>query len=112
VHHEENDKSVDVTVVVNGVEWIEKTALQTIGRPVPCRVWAVQSLSGDTITDNGDSIRMMTRSVAPWVCFYCFQHFLVMMSLCRILRSYIGYTVFGDIGFFPREGRFPFVTWH
>jgi hypothetical protein len=75
VHHEENDKSVDVTVVVNGVEWIEKTALQTIGRPVPRRVWGVQSLSGDTIADNGDSIRMMTRSVAPWVCFYCFQHF-------------------------------------
>jgi hypothetical protein len=39
--------------------------------------------------------------VAPWVCFYCFQYFLVMMSLCRILRSFIGYTVFGDIGVFP-----------
>jgi hypothetical protein len=40
-------------------------------------------------------------TVVPWVCFYCFQYFLVMMSLCRILRSYIGYTVFGDIGVFP-----------
>jgi hypothetical protein len=33
-----------------------------------------------------------------------------MMSLCRILRSFIGYIVFGDIGVFPDEGRFPFVT--
>jgi hypothetical protein len=40
-------------------------------------------------------------TVAPWVCFYCFQYFVVMMSLCRILRSYIGYTVFGDVGVFP-----------
>jgi hypothetical protein len=41
--------------------------------------------------------QFILEAVAPWVCFYCFQNFLVMMSLCRILRSLIGYTVFGDL---------------
>jgi Transposase IS4 len=62
VHREAIDESVGVTVVANSVEWIAKRALQPIGRPVPGRVWAVQSVSGDTITENGDDIRMMTRS--------------------------------------------------
>jgi hypothetical protein len=61
VHRESSDESVGVTVVANGVKWIAKSALQPIGRPVPIRVWAVQSISGDTITENGDAIRMMTR---------------------------------------------------
>jgi hypothetical protein len=46
VHCAASDESVGVTVVATGVEWIAKTALQPIGRPVPRRVWAVQSLSG------------------------------------------------------------------
>jgi hypothetical protein len=34
------------------------------------------------------------------------------MSLYGIIRSFIGYIVYGDIGVFPCEDRFPFVTWH
>jgi hypothetical protein len=33
-------------------------------------------------------------------------HILVMMSLCRIILSFIGYIVGGDIGVFPLRGSF------
>jgi hypothetical protein len=81
VHCAASDESVGVTVVATGVEWIAKTALQPIGRPVPRRVWAVQSLSGDTITENGGAIRMMTRS--------SYEYFMAMFPqdlLARIVR--------------------------
>jgi hypothetical protein len=81
VHRLENDESVDVTVVANGVKWIAKTALQPIGRPVHRRLWAVKSLSGDKITENGDAIRMMARSP--------YKYFMAMVpqdQLARIVR--------------------------
>ena len=39
--------------------------------------------------------------------FFIVVSILVMMSLCRILRSFIGYIVVGDIGAFPLRGLFP-----
>ena len=39
--------------------------------------------------------------------FFIVVSILVMMSLCRILRSFIGYIVDGDIGAFPLRGLFP-----
>jgi hypothetical protein len=67
VNCEESDESAELTVVANGVEWITMMSLQPIGRPIPRMVWAVQTLSGDNNMENGDAIRMMTRS--PYKCF-------------------------------------------
>jgi hypothetical protein len=39
--------------------------------------------------------------------FFIVVSILVMVSLCRILRSFIGYIVDGDIGAFPLRGLFP-----
>jgi hypothetical protein len=78
VHREAIDESVGVTVVANGVEWIAKTTSQPIGRPVSSRVWAVQTLPGDTNTENGDAIRLITQSP--------YEYFMAMFPQDQLAR--------------------------